>query len=72
LAALPQYQELKEKFALHTSLCQDLITIFQEYQHDKLAKLEQDIATGWTTDGKKVGKLVAKEVEGMLTDRNIS
>ncbi|KAJ3416988.1 vacuolar sorting protein VPS33/slp1 [Chytridiales sp. JEL 0842] len=72
LAALPQYQEMKEKFALHTNMCQELISIYQDYDHEKIAKLEQDIATGLSADGRSVTKLISKDVENILSDRKIS
>ncbi|KAI8586737.1 Sec1-like protein [Geranomyces variabilis] len=52
MAHLPQYQEMKTKYSIHTSICADAMS---EYNHNKLERvsaLEQDIAVGETSEGK--------------------
>lgn len=41
LAGLPQFQELKEAYALHLSMAQESMNRFQKYKLPDLASLEQ-------------------------------
>ncbi|KAJ8327543.1 hypothetical protein BDV3_003364 [Batrachochytrium dendrobatidis] len=52
LSSLPQFQEMKAKFAVHINICQECKSLFEKRRLDLAASVEQDLATGETSDGK--------------------
>ncbi|KAJ3092002.1 vacuolar sorting protein VPS33/slp1 [Quaeritorhiza haematococci] len=71
MASLPQYQELKKKYAIHTNVCQDCMEEYNARKLEKVATIEQNIATGETADGRPP-KFVLMDVLPLLDDPNIS
>ncbi|KAG4090299.1 Sec1-like protein [Neocallimastix lanati (nom. inval.)] len=51
IQALPQYHEMKDKFAVHIDLCQRCNNIFSKTNLSDIAKIEQDLITGLTSEG---------------------
>jgi len=51
IQALPQYHELKDKFAVHIDLCQKCNNIFSQNNISALAEIEQNLITGVTAEG---------------------
>ncbi|KAH6574720.1 hypothetical protein BASA60_005365 [Batrachochytrium salamandrivorans] len=52
LSSLPQFQEMKGKFAIHINICQECKSLFEKRRLDQAATAEQDLATGETPDGR--------------------
>ncbi|KAK4494890.1 hypothetical protein PRZ48_014246 [Zasmidium cellare] len=70
LAGLPQFQELKEAYALHLSMAQESMNRFQRFKLADLASVEQILATGLDEDYKKP-KGIADQVIRMLDEHDI-
>ncbi|OUM61424.1 hypothetical protein PIROE2DRAFT_12577 [Piromyces sp. E2] len=51
IQALPQYHELKDKFAVHIDLCQKCNNIFSKNNISAIAEIEQNLITGVTAEG---------------------
>jgi len=51
IQALPQYHELKDKFAVHIDLCQKCNNIFSKNNISSIAEIEQNLITGVTAEG---------------------
>ncbi|SMY27407.1 unnamed protein product [Zymoseptoria tritici ST99CH_1A5] len=71
LAGLPQFQELKEAYALHLSMAQESMNRFQRFKLPDLASVEQILATGLDEDYKKP-KGLADQVIRMLDEEGIT
>ncbi|KAL2915942.1 syntaxin binding protein 1 [Polyrhizophydium stewartii] len=54
LSSLPQFQEMKAKFAVHINICQECKALFEKRRLDMVAGVQQNLATGETSDGKPV------------------
>jgi syntaxin-binding protein 1 len=52
ISALPQYQELKKLYAIHTKICADCMNAYQQNNLEIVSKIEQEMVTGETADGK--------------------
>ncbi|EME40580.1 hypothetical protein DOTSEDRAFT_74207 [Dothistroma septosporum NZE10] len=70
LAGLPQFQELKEAYALHLSMAQESMNRFQKWKLPDLASVEQILATGLDEEYKKP-KGLADQVIRMLDEDDI-
>ncbi|KAI8802520.1 Sec1-like protein [Cladochytrium replicatum] len=70
LSALPQFQEMKTKFSVHINICQECKQLFERRKLDKIAAVEQDLATGLTADGKP-SKNVMTDMVPVLDDPSI-
>ncbi|KAI9333695.1 Sec1-like protein [Obelidium mucronatum] len=70
LNALPEYQEMKSKFSLHTDICQDCMSVFGKYKHQDISTVEQELVTGENSD-QKPAKNVAGAVEALLANRSL-
>ncbi|TPX58052.1 hypothetical protein PhCBS80983_g03413 [Powellomyces hirtus] len=70
MAHLPQYQEMKTKYSIHTSMCSDAMREFNQNKLERLGQIEQDIATGETAEGKSL-RLSLSEVLGIMEDSRI-
>jgi syntaxin-binding protein 1 len=53
ISALPQFQEMKQKYSIHINVCQECKTLFEKRKLDAVAAFEQDISTGLTVEGKQ-------------------
>ncbi|KAI9013445.1 Sec1-like protein [Hyaloraphidium curvatum] len=71
LAALPQFQELKTKFAAHINLCQESMGLFERRKLASVGGIEQDMATGATAEG-EVPKNVVVDMVPLLDDQFVS
>ncbi|CAK3877226.1 sec1 family superfamily [Lecanosticta acicola] len=71
LAGLPQFQEMKEAYALHLSMAQESMNRFQKYKLPDLASVEQILATGLDEDYKKP-KGLADQVVRMLDEESVT
>lgn len=54
LSSLPQFQSLKQKYSIHISICQDAKMYFEKRNLDLVASVQQDLATGESSDGKSI------------------
>lgn len=70
LAALPQFQELKTKFAAHINLCQECMGLFERRKLGGVGGVEQDMGTGRTVEGETV-KGVMVEMVPLLDDQYV-
>nr|POE72125.1 protein transport protein sec1 [Quercus suber] len=70
LAGLPQFQEMKEAYALHLGMSQESMNRFQKFKLLELASLEQILATGLDEEYKKA-KGIADQVVRMLDEEAI-
>lgn len=70
LANLPQYQEQREKFSLHLNMAQECMELFEKNKLPLVANVEQNCATGMTTEGKTPKNLV-EEMVPLLDSREI-
>lgn len=70
LAALPQFQELKTKFAAHINLCQECMGLFERGKLASVGGVEQDMATGKTVEGDAPKNVVVNMVP-LLDDPSI-
>ncbi|KAF9461225.1 Sec1-like snare protein [Collybia nuda] len=70
LANLPQYQEQREKFSLHLNMAQECMAIFERDKLPLVANVEQNCATGITSEG-KVPKNLVEEMVPLLDSREV-
>ncbi|KAJ3064016.1 vacuolar sorting protein VPS33/slp1 [Podochytrium sp. JEL0797] len=70
LNALPEYQELKAKFSLHTDICQNIMAIFSKYNLQSLSTVEQELVTGEDSDFKPP-KNISAQVVALLSNPKI-
>lgn len=70
MAGLPQFQELKEAYALHLSMAQESMNRFQKYKLPDVASVEQILATGLDEDYKKP-KGLADQLIRMLDEETV-
>ena len=70
LAGLPQFQEMKEAYALHLGMAQESMNRFQRQKLPDLAIVEQVLATGLDEEFKKP-KGVADQVIRMLDEDSV-
>jgi len=49
--AMPQFHEIKDKFAIHIDLCQRCNNIFSKNNISSIAEIEQNLITGLTFEG---------------------
>ncbi|KAJ3108954.1 vacuolar sorting protein VPS33/slp1 [Phlyctochytrium planicorne] len=70
LSAMPQFQEMKSKFSIHTSICESFQKIYEAYNLKDLSGIEQDLATGETSEGKPA-KMIGVDVQSLLSDNRI-
>ncbi|KAJ1547774.1 vacuolar sorting protein VPS33/slp1 [Nowakowskiella sp. JEL0078] len=52
LSSLPEFQEMKAKFSVHINICQECKSLFERRKLSLVASVEQDMATGETSDGR--------------------
>ncbi|EMC91777.1 hypothetical protein BAUCODRAFT_28030 [Baudoinia panamericana UAMH 10762] len=70
LAGLPQFQNMKEAYALHLGMAQESMNRFQRWKLAELGNIEQTLATGLDEDYKKP-KGVADQVVRMLDEDDV-
>ncbi|KAI0832105.1 Sec1-like protein [Trametes gibbosa] len=70
LANLPQYQEQREKFSLHLNMAQECMAIFERDKLPAVANVEQNCATGVTSEG-KTPKTLVEEMVPLLDSRDV-
>eukprot|EP00835_Amoeboradix_gromovi_P005630 NODE_549_length_6847_cov_0.284084.p1 type:complete len:562 gc:universal NODE_549_length_6847_cov_0.284084:5032-3347(-) len=63
LQDLPQYQDLKDKYAVHLTLAQDCMEYFNKRRFSEIAPLEQNLATGESSNGDSLKNIIADIVE---------
>ena len=71
LSALPEFQEMKEKFSLHINICQECTSLFERNKLVQVAGIEQDVVTGETAEGKATKALLSNIVP-VLNDGSVS
>ena len=73
LSALPEFQEMKQKFSLHINICQECKEKFETRNLTAIATIEQDLATGETSDGKPVKPaMIVQALVPILYDQKVS
>ncbi|KAK3721024.1 syntaxin binding protein 1 [Vermiconidia calcicola] len=70
LAGLPQFQEMKEAYALHLGMAQESMDLFQRGKLGDLSSVEQTCATGLDEDYKKP-KLLAESLIRLLDEPDV-
>ncbi|KAK4954155.1 syntaxin binding protein 1 [Elasticomyces elasticus] len=70
LAGLPEFQSMKEAYALHLGMAQECMDLFQQRKLAELGSVEQTLATGWDEEYKRP-KGVADQVVRMLDEPSI-
>jgi syntaxin-binding protein 1 len=70
LSALPEFQEMKAKFSLHINICQECQTVFEKRSIGPIAGIEQDLATGETSDG-RVAKGIMQKLVPILFNEEV-
>ncbi|KAI8609559.1 Sec1-like protein [Chytriomyces sp. MP71] len=70
LGALPEFQEMKSKFSLHSDMCQEMMAILAKYAHQSLSNLEQDLATASDSDFRPLKNSQAA-VEALLSSKTV-
>ena len=63
LQGLPQYQDLKEKYALHIILAEDCMNYFNKRKFQEIATVEQNLATGESSNGDSLKNIIGDIVE---------
>ena len=71
MAGLPQFQEMKEAYALHLGMAQESMNRFQKFKLSDLASVEQTLATGLDEDYKKP-KGMADQIIRMLDEPDVT
>jgi syntaxin-binding protein 1 len=71
ISALPQYQELKKLYAIHTKICADCMNAYQANNLEIISKIEQEMATGETAEG-KIPKHLSDNVLSALENTDIA
>jgi len=70
---LPQFQEMFAKYSLHIRLAGECMDNYKGKELEKIAMVEQDIATGTGADGRVVKhSALTAELTDLLRDRSIS
>ena len=70
LQDLPEFQELKEKYAVHITLTQDCLEYFNKRRFTELAALEQNLATGESSNGDSLKNIIGDLVD-ITSEQNI-
>ncbi|KAJ3374088.1 vacuolar sorting protein VPS33/slp1 [Allomyces arbusculus] len=70
LAAMPQFQELKQKYTIHINLSQECMNAFNRRKLNQVGEIEQDLSTGEKADGSKI-KNVVNDMVPLLNDSSI-
>ncbi|KAK9762836.1 syntaxin binding protein 1 [Basidiobolus ranarum] len=68
--SLPEYQELKAKCGVHISIASECSEYYKSHKIESIAALEQDLATGYRSDGKATQHML-DEVLSILKDDGI-
>ncbi|ORX92868.1 Sec1-like protein [Basidiobolus meristosporus CBS 931.73] len=68
--SLPEYQELKAKCGVHINIASECSEYYKSHKIELLAGLEQDLATGFRSDGKAIQHML-EEVLSILKDDDI-
>lgn len=63
LSALPQFQETKARYNLHTDLCSMCIQEFSNRQLSMISGLEQELATGENNEGRATKVFIRSLIE---------
>lgn len=71
LAGLPQYQQQREMFSLHLNMAQQCMDLFEKRKLTLVANVEQNAATGLTSEGKTPRTLV-EDMVPLLGDSAIT
>lgn len=71
MRAMPQYTEMLSKYSLHIHMANACMDIFNQRGIERIANLEQNMATGEDSDGKAV-KNAINELFPLLSDPDIS
>ncbi|CAG8587751.1 3584_t:CDS:10 [Dentiscutata erythropus] len=58
LATLPQFQDMKDKYSVHLSIAHECMNVFDSERLPEIATIEQNCATGYTSDGRHPKTLV--------------
>ncbi|ORZ37150.1 Sec1-like protein [Catenaria anguillulae PL171] len=59
LAAMPQFQEMKQKYSIHINLAQECMTMFERKKLNETAMIEQNLACNELPDGGKPKNIVS-------------
>ncbi|KAG4086819.1 Sec1-like protein [Neocallimastix lanati (nom. inval.)] len=70
IQALPQYQEMKDKFSVHIDLCQRCNNIFSKNNLTDIAKIEQNLITGVTAEG-NIPKNIIMDMVPLLDSHSV-
>lgn len=68
---LSHFQEMRDKYSLHISMAHECMKIFEEHKLSSVGIIEQNCATGLTSD-QKVPKTILEEMVPLLDDSSLS
>lgn len=71
LYSLPHFQEMRDKYSLHISIVCECMKIFEEHKLSSVGVIEQNCATGLTSEG-KIPKTILEEMVPLLDDSSLS
>lgn len=66
---MPQYQHMKTKYSVHSSLSKKCFDDYGELKLERIIAAEQAMATGQTEDGQRVG--IPQELSGLIRGNEI-
>ncbi|KAJ3184458.1 Syntaxin-binding protein 1 [Gaertneriomyces sp. JEL0708] len=70
MAHLPQYQQMKAKYSIHTTMCQEIMQLYKNRRLERISQVEQDLAVGETSEG-RTSRLSTMDIRSILDDPNI-
>ncbi|KAG5437150.1 hypothetical protein PCANB_001126 [Pneumocystis canis] len=71
LYSLPRFREKRDEYSLHISIAHECMKIFEEHKLSTIGTIEQDCATGLTSEG-KVPKTILEKMVPLLDDSSLS
>jgi len=71
MKAMPQYQEMLNKYSLHINMSNECMRMFGQRSLAKIAALEQDMATGEDSEGRAVRNFLSN-LPAILTDASVN
>ncbi|KAJ3227967.1 vacuolar sorting protein VPS33/slp1 [Clydaea vesicula] len=70
LSALPEFQEQKARFSLHTDLCKKCMDEYNSRKLENVSRVEQELVTGETNEGKS-SRLSVNSLYSLFDDPKI-
>ncbi|KAH6598779.1 hypothetical protein BASA61_002806 [Batrachochytrium salamandrivorans] len=71
MGSLGVYQEMKAKYAVHTSMCEDVMSLYKDRMLEKVSEVEQNLAMTDPNDASKT-RLLLSDVVRIIEDSSIA